>query len=113
VDKNFLPLTLSLLESLDHWIRDLTFWIIANVAVDNWEYRNKLIDLGAVQRVLSALPHEQSAYEHLDGIQALASLIQGKPDVVYSKVAATTPVLCAPINARDETSCLKDSLRGI
>ncbi len=60
VSLNVVPITLSLLESLDHRIRDLALWIIANVAVDSWEYANALIDLDAVQRVFSALLHVQA-----------------------------------------------------
>jgi len=99
-----------LLESPSYEVKEQAIWALGNIAGDNYEFRDIIIQAGAVYPLIRII--EESVAEGTllkNAIWALLNLCRGKPLPPYYAVRDTIPVFARVIMTQENTELLMDA----
>ncbi|KAJ5070900.1 importin alpha [Anaeramoeba ignava] len=93
VESGAIPHFVNLLLSEDTDVQEQSVWAIGNIAGDHVNYRDMLIKLDVVPKILALIPHIQTLDMLRNILWAISNLCRGRPKADFSKTMFFLPLL--------------------
>lgn len=99
VAKQILPLLASDLLNECGPIQYQAIWAVGNIAADDPKYRDHLISLGAVAKILRYLEEKRTSSQIVTAVWALSNLARGQPPPKYDSVKHVVPCIAEALRS--------------
>lgn len=102
-------------KALNHKNQDIAYqgiWLVGNLAADEARYRDELLLLDCVKKILVFLEQPQTKNKQITSVWALTNLARGRPSPQYEKVKHVIPVIAESLkqNLIQNESMISDCL---
>jgi len=101
VDAGVVPTLVALMSSASADVREQCIWCLGNVAGDSSEFRDTVLQAGALEPLLANLSQPASTSLLRNATWSLSNLCRGKPHPSLERMAPAVPVLVALLGSGD------------
>eukprot|EP01156_Anaeramoeba_ignava_P007064 Anaeramoba_ignava/a350487_55.p1 GENE.a350487_55~~a350487_55.p1 ORF type:complete len:432 (+),score=120.14 a350487_55:133-1428(+) len=99
VKEGAIPIFVNLLSSSDEDVQEQSIWAIGNIAGDQIKYRDELLNLGTMEKILTILRVTTNEGIIQNSAWAISNLSRGKPKPDFKSVSIALPFLERLINS--------------
>ena len=110
IENSAIKILIEIMSSNTHIeVKEQTIWCLGNIAGDNTQFRNALLDQGVLPKICELIDSAMANTSFVrNSIWTLANLCKGKPCPDFEKVKRAIPTFARVLSETDQTEILND-----